>query len=187
MPKPSTRALGTDPKDRRRKSERSESSDVSHIRWAVLRDTKAAERGSDTSTIATRVNTLTAIAPTIQPDRHAEAAEQRARAKADQMAVESQQRRRGALAKPCRAHGAPVGEWCWPDAAARGTRAVCGDRWARGAGALIVHPIPLTADDHALASFAASVRNAQRDARLRAVPRHPDRGPITPPRFEVTR
>ena len=121
MPHAHRRTLGTDPSDRRRKDERPDSSEVQRIRREVQRDSKAAERhGGSVDPIASRVDALTSI--TAAPPLVDGQAERRRVEINRRTAVEAEQRRRGSLAKPCREHGAAVGEWCWPGAAERGTR-----------------------------------------------------------------
>ncbi|MES1170164.1 MAG: hypothetical protein ABUL47_05705 [Leifsonia sp.] len=76
----------------------------------------------------------------------------------------AQQRKKGALSKPCYEHGAEAGTWCFPS-----MKAVCGGRWARGAGALIARPqrIEMSETRDGLADLAKAARNAYRHDRWR--------------------
>lgn len=135
MPHASTRALGPDVQDRRRKDQRIESSDVSRIRHEVSRDMTAATRAGGAITIAARVDALTS--PVTLPRDEADHAERvRQFQVRDHLAtiatlMESRRRVASALALSCDDHDARPGTHCWgsPGSATRG---LCTDRYLRG-------------------------------------------------------
>jgi hypothetical protein len=184
MPHASTRALGKDPKDRRRKDGRAEGSDMSRIRHEMTRDTTAATRAGGATTVAARVNALTS--PPVAPPRdnvgRAErTAREQARDRQMSLATIEESRRRvvSALALACDDHHAQPGDHCWGSAVS-GVQGICIDRYRRGLRGLPEAANSATKDPASLAPYATAVRNAQRDARLRPIHGHPERGPIVP-------